>query len=118
MDKLTVKFDLAFKFKNPKGEFEPHNILPANEMVGEFLTRLAGESRETRAKMTNMGLKIYSEGFLMLDKKDIEFILDRLTGTTISNIYFSQIEDIAEKAKDLYDELKKKEKEKPEQAEE
>lgn len=110
MDELKVKFDLDFRFKNVKGETEKEAVFPAYEMLAEFLTRQASDSREKRARLFNWGMKLMENHHLILTKSEIDQILDSISGTNMSNLYFVQIEQVADAAKEEYDRLRKEKK--------
>ena len=108
---IKVRLDLDFRFKDIKGKGESEKIWPAYEMAAEFLVRQASDSKEKRARFFNWGLKLMDQKFIEVSKPDIESIMDALNNTNIANLYFQQLNEVAEKAKDEWDELKKKAKE-------
>lgn len=109
MEELKVKFDLDFRFKNVKGETEKDSVFPAYELLAEFLTRQASDSKEKRAKLFNWGMKLMDQRYLMVTKNEIEQIMEAIVATNMSNLYYMQLEAVAEKCKEEISELKKAE---------
>lgn len=110
---LKVEWNLDFKFKNLKGKDEPDNVFPAYEMVSEYLARIASDTKDKRAKLFNFGMKAIDKKQLVIEKKDVEMILEILVTTNMSNLYYQQLEASANEAIEAYEAAKKEKKEIP-----
>lgn len=107
MEKITSRLDLNFRFKNLKGQPEPENIRPANELVSELLYYTATQSKDERVKKVNWALKLNSDGFLEIDKNELKQIQDIINTCNLGGGFVHQIDEAIEKAIDKWDEKKK-----------